>query len=178
MAFLRVDNEEEIPLIASLIQVAREYVEMHTSRALITQTWKVTMDRWPRCSRLIELPRVPVIAVDAVKYFNDANVETTIDAADYFLNDNGADAMSYIERGSDVDWPSVYDRSGAVSITFTAGYGPTGASVPEGLKHAMKLIVSNFYDQRAPVNVGNIVSEMPMNLRDLVASFRAGGFIA
>lgn len=176
MAFIRVDDDEETPIIGSLIKMAREYVELHTGRALIRQTWKATFDSWPRLTRRITLDKLPLISVDSVTYYDADNVAGTVFTD--FVSELGDGATpGFIERDFAAEWPDVYSRKNAISITFKAGYGTTGASVPASLKHAMLLLVSNYYDQRAPVNVGNIVSEVPLNLRPLIDAYRVGGYV-
>lgn len=176
MSFLRVDDESETPLVADLIKVAREYVELHTDRALIQQTWSATFDRWPRFERKIVLAKVPLISVTGITYFDENNVGGTV-FSDFYSELGDAATLGFIERNYNAEWPRLYNRSNAITITFKAGYGTTGAAVPASLKHAMKLVISNFYDQRSPVNVGNIVSEMPNNLRALIESYRVGGYV-
>jgi uncharacterized phiE125 gp8 family phage protein len=45
---LRLQHASEDDLIAGLIRAAREEVERATGMALIDQTWRLVLDRWPR----------------------------------------------------------------------------------------------------------------------------------
>lgn len=187
MRFCRVDDEEETPLVFDLVKAAREYVELHTGRALIRQTWKATIDRWPqfvtasgwgRDNRRITLEKFPLISVDEVAYYDANNVQNTYLTDQYNAIPSGESVFGFLERSHGTDWPDIYDRANAISITFKAGYGTNGEAVPAMLKHAMKLVIENFYNQRDPVNTGNIVTEVPLNLRHLVESHRIAGFVA
>jgi uncharacterized phiE125 gp8 family phage protein len=186
MSFCRVDDEEETPLVADLVKAAREYVELHTGHALIRQTWKATIDRWPqyvnasgwRDNRRITLEKFPLISVDEVAYYDANNVQNTYLTDQYIWDAGGDGVFGFLERNHGADWPDIYDRANAISITFKAGYGTNGAAVPAMLKHAMKLVIENFYSQRDPVNTGNIVTEVPLNLRHLVESHRVAGWVA
>ena len=48
---LRLQHASEDDLIAGLIRAAREEVERATGMALIDQTWRLVLDRWPRGGR-------------------------------------------------------------------------------------------------------------------------------
>jgi hypothetical protein len=63
-AFCRIDGDDEDALVSALIAAARLQVESLSGRALLTQTWRLTL----ACPKglVIPLPVVPVIAlVDA-----------------------------------------------------------------------------------------------------------------
>jgi len=61
-AFCRIDGADEDALVDALIAAARLQVESLTGRALIAQTWRLTMACAPR---LVELPVIPVAALVA-----------------------------------------------------------------------------------------------------------------
>ena len=44
---LKIENTDEDEYIDGLISTAREWIEEMTGLAMITQTWRMTMDRWP-----------------------------------------------------------------------------------------------------------------------------------
>ncbi|NDC98941.1 MAG: phage gp6-like head-tail connector protein [Betaproteobacteria bacterium] len=44
---LRIDSSAEDALLQMYMEAAREICEHHTARALITQTWETTFDRFP-----------------------------------------------------------------------------------------------------------------------------------
>lgn len=51
--YLRVDHAADDALITSMISAARIQVESRTRRALMTQTWRVVLDRWPLSGSVI-----------------------------------------------------------------------------------------------------------------------------
>ena len=62
-AFCRIDGSDEDALMSARIAAARLQVESLTGRALVTQTWRLTMTC---ASRLVELPVIPAASlVDA-----------------------------------------------------------------------------------------------------------------
>ena len=137
-------------LISAYIQAARETVEAHTGRALVTQTWQARLSAFP-ATGAVYLPRAPLIAVTTLAIVDAAGAVTTV-AADQYQVD--ASTGPYAQPGavlpaSGVDWPETRaDTLGAVRVTFTAGYGATAASVPAALRAAILLIVGELYEQR------------------------------
>jgi hypothetical protein len=59
-AFCRIDGSDEDALVEALIAAARLQVESLTGRALVTQSWRLTLDCAPR---LVELPVIPVASL-------------------------------------------------------------------------------------------------------------------
>lgn len=131
--------------ITTLITTARKICENYQRRAYITRTYQLTLDEWP-CAPF-ELPMPPAIAISSIAYTNSAGTSTTWTASEYQL-----DATGFIGRLSPAygyDWPSETLRELAgITITYTAGYGATAASVPEEIKHAIMLLVGELYENR------------------------------
>lgn len=180
--------------VTALIQVAREWVENYTGRAMVDQTWKLTvqprssivgdvvsgfvrpgcycgpMQPWSAADGIL-LRRSPIIEVETMYTIDSQGVETLVDASTYQL------------REPTSRWPRLVPLTGAIwtggafNVTFRAGFADqlgspvTGAEVVPGvLKHAIKLIIANYDQNREPVNVGNIVQELPLNLKWLLQS--------
>jgi len=61
-AFCRIDADDDDALVAALIASARLHVEAMTGRALVEQTWRLSLTCAPL---LVELPVVPAIALVA-----------------------------------------------------------------------------------------------------------------
>jgi uncharacterized phiE125 gp8 family phage protein len=52
-AHLRVDDDAEDALIEGLVKAARLMVEAASRRLLVSQTWRVLLDRWPEGGTLL-----------------------------------------------------------------------------------------------------------------------------
>jgi uncharacterized phiE125 gp8 family phage protein len=189
-AFLRVDSSDEDTLIDTLIATARQIVEDFTGRAIITQTWKLTLDKWPldcrgwlawlevntSTERAILLPRSPLASVTSVKYYpDDLGAQATLSASTYRVITGTLPGAVFLK--SSEDWPVLDIRPDAVEIIFVAG-AADATTTPKQLTHAILLLVAHLYENRAPVNVGNIVNEIPFTVRALLESQRVGGWIA
>jgi uncharacterized phiE125 gp8 family phage protein len=146
-AHLRVDASHEDALIQRLIVAARRAAETATGRALCTQSWQWTADRWP-CRAPITLPKAPVQSVTHVKYVATDGTLTTWSSAEW-----QADLTSELPRilpAYGYTWPSLRDQMAAVRVEFVAGYG-AAAAVPEDIKAAMLLIVGHLFEHREDV---------------------------
>lgn len=140
---LRVDSSDEDAYITALIKVARLECENKTQRALITQTWETTLERFTDC---IELRFPPLISVSSVKYLDEAEVEQTLDAAAYRVDSYAEPA--HVIRAYGQEWPPVLPgHPSAVRVRYTAGYGDA-TQVPVALKQWMLLHIGHWYANR------------------------------
>lgn len=171
-AHLRVEVPDDDALIASYIIAAREWVEGQTRRALMTQTWDFTFDwDWPtRRGRIyIRLPVAPVQSVTSVKYVDESGVTQTLSAATYQAVVNVEHPR--IEAAYDSTWPSVRNQADAVTIRAVCGYGVGMSDVPQPLRQAIKLLTAHWYENREPVNVGNLTTSLQFMLEALVSPY-------
>jgi uncharacterized phiE125 gp8 family phage protein len=139
---LRVTTTAEDALILALIYAAVEHAETFTSRALITQTWELSIDTFSGSA--IELPKPKLQSVTSVKYIDLDGATQTVPAADYQV-----DALTEpgrIKLVPTASWPSVKEQLNAVTIRFVAGYG-LAAAVPFQIKAAILLLVQ-YHEQR------------------------------
>lgn len=167
-AHLRVDHPSEDTLIAALVQAAREYVEAFTHRALITQTWKLTIERFPS-GDYIELPKAPLISVGSVQYIDTAGAQQTLATSVYDADTTCTPGVVRLKY--DQSWPSTRDVWNAVEITFDAGYGAASA-VPEPIKSAIRLLVGHLYANRESTVSGTINSEVRYAHEALLMPYR------
>ena len=65
-AWLKLDSTEEDDLVGALITSARLIVESLTRRMLLTQTWRLALDAWPKGQK-IEIPFAPFRALTAIR---------------------------------------------------------------------------------------------------------------
>jgi uncharacterized phiE125 gp8 family phage protein len=139
----RVDSTDDDALITALITAATDLCEQKTGRAIMQQTWEVTLDAFPD---YIELTRVPVQSITSLKYFDMVGVEQTMlnTLYSYAQDDFGFARLDPVYGG---EWPAAQDRLNTVAVRYVAGY-TNAAAVPEGIKQWIKLMVSTMYDNR------------------------------
>lgn len=188
-AWLRIDGTEEDALILGLIAAARSYVETFTGRGLITQQWEVSLDAFPSSDRYVRgrlsesktasipgreiiLPRAPLASVESVKYYDTAGTLQTFSSGSYFSDTRAQPGRVVLHE--DYDWPETQVRPNAVVVAYTVGYG-AAASVPHGLRTAVRFLVTHWFRNRVHVNIGNIVTPIPDSAEALLWQFRLPG---
>lgn len=188
-AWLRVDGTDEDVLILALIEAARAYVETFTGRALITQQWELSLDGFPASDRYsdgrlresrstgipgreIVLPRAPLASVQSVKYYDEDGALQTFASAGYFVDTRAEPGRVVLDE--DYDWPDVESRPNAVIVAYTAGYG-TPSQIPQTLRTAIRFMVTHWFTNRTPVNIGNIVNTIPATAEALLWQKRLPG---
>jgi uncharacterized phiE125 gp8 family phage protein len=165
---LRVDHADDDTLITSQIKTAREYCEDFQNRAFITQTIKLTLDEFPD---VICVPRPPLISVTSIKYIDENGQQQTLNSSVYKVDTESEPAR--IVPAYNQCWPGLRGDINSVEVIYQAGYGGA-AAVPGKVISAMKLLLTHLYENREPVNIGNIVTELPMSVKSLLSLDRSG----
>lgn len=161
-AHLRYDDTDQDRLILSLIDAAREKIEIETQRALITQEWTHTYDSWP-C--VFDRLRAPLQSVTSIEYIDIAGAPQTVPAIDYVVETEGLGRVSPAYSKS---WPDYRKVPGGIRITYKAGYGDTSEDVPSDIKAALKLIVGHWFENRESVISGSNPVTVPMSVEYLL----------
>jgi uncharacterized phiE125 gp8 family phage protein len=159
--------------ITALLSLAREYVELVTNRKLITQTWKYYPEDWP-CRDYIDVPHGKLQSVTSVVYYDSDGTATTMPSSDYIVEsatDPGRIVLAYGES-----WPSAtLYPSNPIHIQFVCGYGLAGSTVPTPIIQAIKIMVSDMYEQRESAIVGRSVT-MTKVIDNLLFPYRLWNF--
>lgn len=140
---LRVDAADDDTLIAALIVAARNQAESRTGRALVTQQWRLDLDRFPVDT--IDLPLPPLQSVESITHLDHDGVRQTLAASEYTVISNETPGVVLPAYGK--SWPSCRVAPGSVQISFTAGYGAT-AAVPQAIRQWMLLQVGAWHESR------------------------------
>lgn len=138
-ARLGVGDELADAVVNAFVTAARQTIDGWSGwlgRALITQQWTMVL---PCFERRIRIPLPPLQAIDSVKYVDLDGEEQTVDDAVWRIVQGGG----CIALHDGQNWPAHRVQPDAVRITFTAGYGDAGSSVPEPIRTAIVLMVSN-----------------------------------
>lgn len=165
-AHLRLDTGDEDAVVSSLIVSARQHIEVACNRALMPQTWRMRLDRFH--GKTIYLSGGPFRSIVSVSYIDTAGAVQVVPSDDYVSRLQEPARISAIER-----WPDTKGQIEAVTIDAEVGYADA-ASVPDPIKHAMKMLIGSWFDNRSAVNVGNITSVIPMAVESLLFPYRDG----
>ena len=160
----RADNTVEDSLITNLISAARKYAEHYTQKAIGLQTLELALDEFP--SGAIELPMSPATSITSIKYINTAGVETTMQAAAYVLDDYPPISWALCAYGT--TWPATQAVANAVKVRYVAGL----ATVSAATRAAMLLQIAHLFENREAVNVGSVVTNLPMGVKALLDTDR------
>lgn len=176
---VEVDFTESDALIDSYVKAAREWYEDVAGRALITQTLALRLDGFPgsaadprdgECGidrHAIRLPRCPVASVTSVSYVDTAGATQVLAAnTDYVVDIYGLEPRIVPAYGT--VWPEARAQPNSVTVVHVAGYGASGAYVPESIRSLLRLLVAHQFELREPVVVGTIANELPLGVQSLL----------
>ena len=169
--WLRVDSSDEDALITSLIDVAVGAVQSYIGQSLVEiETFLFGL---PDFSDEV-LPVGPLNSVNSITYYDQGNNLQTL-ASNLYWVDLGHVTQPHIFFRQPL--PDVYDyRSQPVIISASIGY--TSGTLPPAVLHAVRLLVSQYYDIRENFAVGTVVSkEMPNGIKSLLSPFRNVYFV-
>lgn len=165
---------------AKLIGIMRSATEFfdgatgYLARAIIRQTWDLTLDRFPGYSdEAIEIPLPPLISVSSVSYVDTAGATQTWSASEYqvdMASEPGRLLPAYNYR-----WPATRDQLAAVTIRFVAGYGSNPGDVPESIRLAIAQLTAHWYAEAEALAPGQ-VNRVPYNVENAVANYRVFTF--
>lgn len=175
-AHLRVDISDDDSYISTLITAAREWCEQYLDRTLINTQWTMRLDSFPY---EIELPRPPIAtsgtttAVSLTYTLGDDSTATLSTTAYRVDRDSTPGVVRQLRAGT---WPANLDDYNAVAVTWWAGYGASGTSVPAAIRHAILMLVGHWYESRSSVLTGSISKEIEFGVKSLLDSQRWGSY--
>ncbi len=168
-AHLRIDADDEDQLLASLIVAARSLVERALALALVTESWSLYLDGWPR-GGAIALPIAPVQAVTTVRVHDPDDTPTDVSSDTYSVDVLSNPARLVLAPGVAQMMPA--RRLNGFEIAFTAGYGDEAGDVPGPIRQALKLLVAHWFEHREPVVLGQLAQEVPATVGGLLLPYR------
>ena len=144
-AQMKVESSDDDTIIQRLIDAAVNFVDAQGAlgKAMITQTWGQWLSPNPGTVYLLA----------------DFNVFGTPNRISVFPKSGKA-------------WPVTQTRDDAIKIEYIIGYGSTSASVPETVRHALIMLVSNWYENRETELIGSISKTLPFGFDDLIGTER------
>jgi len=162
-AYLRVDDDAEDGLIATLVTAARLHVEATAGRALLTQTWRAVLDAWP-AERSVRLPVMPLASLVAVTAYDAAGQAHALAPGQFQIEPAPARLLL---PPAIAGLPALRARLG-IEIDYLAGYGDTAADVPADLKQALLVLVGAWFEHRDSAS-----APPPVGFERLVMPYRA-----
>jgi uncharacterized phiE125 gp8 family phage protein len=150
---------------AGLIATARDHVEKYCGMHFAERTVTLACSEW---SDLSAIPVAPLKSVATIKYRDEAGEQRTVSGDVYAIV--GTRFSPAIDLNAGQEWPTDMAASGS-AIELAA---VVGGNVPPSVRHAMLMLIAHLYAVRESVNVGNIVTTVPMAFDDLLVNDRRG----
>lgn len=167
---VRSDGSDD-DYLQTLVDAAAGLAEERLGRALVTQTWRLSLDAFPLgvCGA-IELPRPPLQEVKSITYVGTNGDAQTVDPSLYVVDTDAEPGRVVPKPGA--WWPCPQAIPGVVKVTYTAGYGDGPDDVPRAIRQGMLLLIGHWYANRESVVTGTIATEVPMGVDALWAPYR------
>lgn len=162
----KIEEESDQTYVETLISAATTWLDGATGwlgRSLGVQVLEFAGCGWPQS--VLCLPFEPIIEVVSVNY----------------IDPNGDEQSLPLPFPDDVsDLPDVRGNPGDVRIRYRAGYGKQDPddplkwinTVPDPIRVAVMMLVSQWYENRQGLTVGQTVGELPFAVRVLVQPYR------
>jgi uncharacterized phiE125 gp8 family phage protein len=170
-AYLRLDEDADgAPIEAAadlllpiLIASTRAAAETITRRALMPQTWDLTLDRFPQWELVV--PKSSLRSVTSISYVDSNGAPQVLDPAAYLVDSKSEPGR--ITPAFGLVWPITRWQTGAVTVRFVAGYADA-ASVPPCVKSWMLLRISTLWENRSEIVIENRITlvEIPASFVD------------
>jgi uncharacterized phiE125 gp8 family phage protein len=168
---LDADDTSLDDLLTIYIKAATNFCENYTGRDLLTKTYIGYLDTFPNYNvdytlygsvgSYIQIQKSQLLTLNSIKYYT-GGVLTTVSSSTYYKSYSKDYSNIYAVAGA--SWPTDVDvRKQAIQINFDAGYGATGASVPDDLKEGILQHIAQMFENR-----GDCTSETPSATSDTV----------
>ena len=166
-AHLRTD-EAEFPEALDYITDARQQIEQTYGVAMLQQTWRLSIDRWPggaeawwdgvrqmAISELyapnymtsVFLPRWPLVSITSVTVFDeDSNSQAVTVQNTFDVDTYSVPGRLTLKRGS--TWPIALRANNAIQIVYVAGTAAQACDVPQTYKRAVRQLAAYNYAHR------------------------------
>ena len=164
---LKVDTSADDTYIESIIKAATQLSEEYTNRFFIDTVIEQYASSFAELQNLF---KSKVSSVAHVKYYDGDNSLQTLSATVYDTQLNYEPSQIQLADGQ--SFPSVTKRNDAVLVRYTVGYGSAASDVPEIIKQAILLTIGNFYENRNSVITGKTATELPMNVKWLLDTYK------
>jgi len=167
-AHMRITSSADDTYLQGVLDAALSFVDAQGAlgRAMVTQVWYQWADANPGSVRLL---LGPVQSVDGVSYYDADGALQSATLSDFAVR--GTPDATTIAPKAGFSWPSAQSRDDAIRIEYTAGFGDAGSDVPAGVRHAVKLLVAHWEQQRQQ-GVDAAMYDLPFGFNELIAAER------
>lgn len=158
---LKSETSADDDYITDLIATATLFVEQKINRKFITQIWRQYEDGIGNERVICLAVRPPQSIVEVTSYDEDGN-PTILDVQNYSLNQYASPPTLTLNA-------AVSART--IELDVVAGFGDTGADVPDTLLRAILILVGHWYEFRGAIAASEQPASTPAGLQTLLAPF-------
>jgi uncharacterized phiE125 gp8 family phage protein len=171
-AHARIDAADEDPLYSTVfVPAAIKWCEEQIERAFITQTWQMTFDVFESSIAIIELLRPELISVTSFTYIDTAgDSQTLVEDTDFIKSTSSHKGRLQPVFG--LVWPDARRQMDAITITYTAGFGPLATDIPGDIKMAIAMLAAHWNENREAVLTGTISKEIELSVMSLLSHYQ------
>lgn len=162
-AALRIETDTEDAGLLRMIAVARSFIERRLDRAILAQTWTLTLDALPSGPVCLRPGKVAGLIGGTVRY-------GTGEARP--LADGEVRLIRSVPARAAFDLPATEGGAPVTGLTlrFEAGWADP-AAIPAEIIHAVTLLVAHYYEERQLFASGRYVP-VPTSLQAHIEAFR------
>jgi len=168
---LRITGTSQDTMLGVLIKAAWQHVEDYLRYSLMSATWELYLDEFPKSGECIWIQKVPVTAITFLKYYASDGTLTVLTENTDFVADYNDKPCKLFEAYSK-SWPTPRLIKNAVVIRFVAGYA-LAVSVPEQIKQAILMEAATMYENPSDEVTGTQVNAISKNSEWLLRPLRA-----
>ncbi len=148
--------------LTAIIKRATGFVERWTRRALITQSWRLTLDE---IDERIALPRPPAVSIQSVQYRDSSDTWQTFPSSEYTLLDESSPAEVYFKNLPPMN--SILPQS--YRINYTAGFGSSYTAIPAEFTGVIYELVAFWF-----MNRGDAGASIPKHIEVALDVLKCG----
>lgn len=169
-AQLRREDSDEDAHLDLLIITAREFCEGHIELALLDQEITAFIDAF---SSEIVLPRANLLSVTSITYIDSSGDSQTVPNSTYQVHTG---KRGFVSLAQGEEWPvDLAIQRLPITVTYRAGFGVAREDVPKTIKHAMKVLITHWDNNREALVAGSISKEMELSVGSLLSQHRRYG---
>ena len=165
---LEIDHSDRDSYITSLVAAASVMIDGYdgmVGKPVAPQTVTVTFE--DVYAGDIIVPVANAQSLTSITYYDADNVQQSLDLANFrFITGEDETTLEPIDGFT---WPAAYERRDAYTITLVAGF----ATVPDPIKHAARLMVGHWFENREAASDLNIRT-IDFAVEALVNRYRIG----
>lgn len=183
---------DEIELMSGFITSARDYCENALSRALVSRSFELRMNRFPfaiptvyypyyslermptQLYGMIYIPYPPLVSIDYIQYTAPDGSKLTLDPTQYEV-ETGGKFQGLVTPAYGMTFPATRYAMSTSRVGFTAGYSADDSAVPAGIKAAILMLTSHWYRNREATAPGaSLPQGIQMGVDALLSPYQWG----